>query len=119
MPHLRAYLTQGRAVLVERGDRSEGRLFTTMAGRPLSGGQLLRLLRHIAERAGVSGVYPHAMRRALATHLVKHGAPVTAVQHLLGHKSVDTTQRYLGLCLDDLHAAVAVLERGRSDRPGR
>lgn len=119
VPHLRAYLTSARSVLVCRGDRCDGRLLATETGRRLTVGQLQRILNRIAERAGVVGVHPHALRRALATHLVKRGAPVTAVQYLLGHKSVGTTQRYLGLCLDDLRAAVETLDLEGTDGPRR
>jgi site-specific recombinase XerD len=49
----------------------------------------------------------------VATHLVREGANVVAVQELLGHARLDTTQRYVEVDRADLHRAVAALEGDR------
>lgn len=64
-----------------------------------------------ARVAGVSGVHPHAIRRALASHLVAAGVNVRAVQVFLGHASLATTQLYLEVERVALRETVALLER--------
>jgi site-specific recombinase XerD len=108
IPHLERYLTEGRPTLLAgRGD-ARGALLVNERGNPLTSNHLLRLVADVATRAGLSA-NPHALRRSVATHLVRGGASHVAVQHLLGHVRLDTTQRYLGVCLDDLRAAVEAL----------
>lgn len=55
-------------------------------------------------------VHAHQLRHAFATRLHRSGVPVRTIQALLGHKSLETTQRYLGVDPGDAAAAVAVLE---------
>lgn len=59
-----------------------------------------------AEYAGISGMHPHALRHHYATRLIRAGVSELHVQLLLGHESVATTQRYVGLNLGDLIRAV-------------
>jgi site-specific recombinase XerD len=113
---LRAYLARGRSVLLRAGgrrgageERAQGRLLLSERARPLTTSHLGRLVTKIAAKAGVVA-HPHAFRRSLATHLVRAGAPLPAVQHLLGHKSLDTTQRYLAEDPEALRAAIDLLE---------
>ena len=65
---------------------------------------LRRLVRRIGRAAGVSGLRPHLLRHGFATRLVRDGAPLPTVQRWLGHRSLETTQRYL-------HPESADLER--------
>ena len=81
----------------------------TERGQELSVTGVERILCKAAERAGISA-HPHALRRSVATHLVQAGAGLLAVQHLLGHESLDTTQRYVAHGLDQLREAVERLE---------
>lgn len=65
--------------------------------------QNIRLtLRAIAFRAGVKGVHPHALRRAFASHMLQGGGNLRAIQDLLGHTNVSTTQKYTTLTADQL-----------------
>jgi len=73
-----------------------GALFVGRLGEPLSRQQLWRLIKAYAEKAGLarSSVSPHVMRHAFATHLLDHGADLRAVQAMLGHADISTTQIY-------------------------
>ncbi len=51
-----------------------------------------------------------ALRRALATHLVRDGASLAAVRELLGHVRLSTTERYVSVSREDLRRAVSLLE---------
>jgi integrase/recombinase XerD len=85
------WLTTGRPVL---GPRSPALLLNLRGGR-LSRQGLWRIIRERAEQAGVAAhVTPHTLRHSFATHLLDGGADVRAVQELLGHASVTTTQIY-------------------------
>jgi integrase/recombinase XerD len=90
---VRDYLDRVRARRAE-GSRSPF-LFLGRGARPLRRETLWRIIRRRAREAGVEGrVYPHLLRHAFATHLLRHGADLRIVQELLGHASVATTQIY-------------------------
>lgn len=90
-PHLRDYLARARPRLVRFSARGDtGHLLLGDRGGPLPEHGVFELVARVARRAGVRA-HPHALRRALATHLVRAGTSVLAVQELLGHQHVDTT----------------------------
>jgi integrase/recombinase XerD len=71
------------------------RLLLTARGRPLSRQALWRIVRDSAAEAGIARpVWPHLLRHSFATHLLHNGADLRAVQALLGHASLTTTERY-------------------------
>lgn len=106
---LARYLSEARPRLTRSG-QDGGALVVTYAGRPIQRGDVWSLVSKAAKRAGFRA-YPHALRRALATHLVRSGVSVRAVQLLLGHQSLETTQRYVGVDRNDLRAAVLLLDQ--------
>jgi integrase/recombinase XerD len=87
------YLRELRPLL-ERGE-GKGVLFLNARGRPLSRMGAWKILRGHVERAGISRpVSPHTLRHSFATHLLEGGADLRAVQEMLGHADVSTTQIY-------------------------
>lgn len=92
---LRAYLEEGRGALV-------GRMPTPAVFLNVHGGRLSRQSVHaICEKygrvVGIKGLHPHTLRHSFATHLLEGGADLRAVQELLGHADISTTQLYTHL----------------------
>ena len=87
------YLARVRPKLADR--RGSEHLFLTKGGRPLDRVNAFLLVRKYCRQAGIKRrVSPHSLRHSFATHLLEGGADMRAVQELLGHASISSTQIY-------------------------
>ncbi len=98
---VRDYIVNVRPKLL-RG-RESPRLFLSRFGKPLDRHQVWRLVKRYADKARIrKKVSPHTLRHSFATHLLSGGADLRAVQEMLGHASIATTQIYTHVDKDRL-----------------
>lgn len=96
--HLRYYLQDVRQHLSRIRPGDEGVVFLNARGGQLSRVMVFQLIRELAARAGIrKTVSPHTFRHSFATHLIEGGADLKAVQDMLGHASITTTEIYTHL----------------------
>ncbi|MEA2167550.1 MAG: integrase/recombinase XerD [Solirubrobacteraceae bacterium] len=96
-----AYLQRGRPQLV--GLRHEQRLFVNHRGQGLTRQGLYKIVQRHAASAGLKEkMSPHTLRHSFATHLLAGGCDLRAVQEMLGHADIATTQLYTHLSADRL-----------------
>ena len=93
-------------LLIQKGQ--EDILFLNRRGSQLSRVMIFLLLKSLVQKAGIKkNVSPHTFRHSFATHLVEGGADLRAVQEMLGHESITTTEIYTHLDRDYLRSTLA------------
>jgi integrase/recombinase XerD len=97
---MRRYLEEGRPALLK--GKKERALFINRSGKRLSRKGMWKRFKEILARAGVEGKI-HTLRHSFATHLLQGGADLRAVQALLGHADIGTTQIYTHVDESQLH----------------
>jgi integrase/recombinase XerC len=99
---LAAYLPARQAVLSGRRKNNPALLINQRGGR-LTTRSVGRIIKKIAVAKGLSpDVHPHTLRHAFGTHMLEEGADLRAIQELLGHERLATTQRYTQLSMKHL-----------------
>lgn len=100
------YLSFARPRLLKPGRRPVEVIFLNAHGSPLTRHSLYAIVRHHAERAGLpEWVTPHCLRHSFATHLLQNGADLRAIQEMLGHVDISTTEIYTHVETSHLRAS--------------
>lgn len=92
---LRDYLERGRGSFAA-GNLAESHVFLTRLGRPFTRQGVFKIVKERALAVGIAPdrISPHVLRHCYASHMLEHGADIRAIQELLGHADIATTQIY-------------------------
>lgn len=106
LQHVKAYLEERGNIDVKPGN--DDILFLNRRGRKLTRVMVFYIIRNLAEAAGIKkSVSPHTLRHSFATHLLEGGANLRAIQQMLGHENIATTEIYIHL--DSTHLRREIL----------
>lgn len=106
---LRLYIDEVRAKQTNIVPESQNIVFINRRGTALTRVMVFYIVKEAAEMAGIHKVIsPHTLRHSFATHLVEGGADLKAVQDMLGHESIITTERYTHVDTEYLKETIAL-----------
>ena len=98
---IRSYILAVRPSYMN-GDDPE-HLILSYQGKRMSERSIWKTVKHYARAAGIkNNVSTHTLRHTCATHMLRNGAPVRHLQEMLGHESLDSTQIYARVTINDL-----------------
>jgi integrase/recombinase XerD len=107
MKHINIYVNQIRNHMSTIKKDSEDILFLNRRGAQLTRVMVFTIIKQLLEKTGIKKkVSPHTFRHSFATHLVEGGADLRAVQEMLGHESITTTEIYTHLDREYLRQAI-------------
>jgi len=97
LKYIRIYIETIRAHIIPNKN-AEDILFLNRRGGKLSRVMIFYIIKELAKKAGIQkNIHPHTLRHSFATHLVEGGANLRAVQEMLGHENITTTEIYTHL----------------------
>jgi integrase/recombinase XerD len=83
--------------------RDPGHLILNQYGDPMAGNGIYTEVRQAVEQAGIKKkITTHSLRHTCATHMLRNGAPIRHIQEMLGHESLESTQIYTRVTINDL-----------------
>jgi len=105
MKEIDLYLPDRNSLQIQPGQ--EDKLFLNRRGHMLTRVMIFTVIKELVKKAGTKkSVSPHTFRHSFATHLVEGGADLRAVQEMLGHESITTTEIYTHLDRDYLRSEI-------------
>ena len=91
---LKAYIEEAREFLIK--DENENALFVNINGKRLTRQGFWKIIKYYKEQAHITkDITPHVLRHSFATHLLQNGADLKAIQSMLGHSDISSTQIYM------------------------
>jgi len=105
--HINIYVKNKRNHMNNIAKESEDILFLNRRGKQLTRVMIFTIIKNLTEKSGITKtVSPHTFRHSFATHLIEGGADLRAIQEMLGHESITTTEIYTHLDRDYLRQAI-------------
>ncbi len=105
--HINTYIESKRNHMNNIDKDSEDVLFLNRRGKQLTRVMIFTIIKQLTEKSGITKtVSPHTFRHSFATHLVEGGADLRAIQEMLGHESITTTEIYTHLDREYLRQAI-------------
>lgn len=100
---IKLYLDDSREKLIKQNEPNQNSLFINYKGGRLTRRSVCRIIDKYCNQSGIElNISPHSIRHSFATHLLANGADLRAIQELLGHSSLSTTQKYTHINIEQL-----------------